>query len=373
MSRYEVVRGRNVMLRLAVLAACAGLSLLVFPRPVAQLMLAPALLLVAWQTRIFSVRIPAFVLALASVGVLLGVAFRYSHVTLSKGAFLLSTVSDQDLQQETKIYRDKMRRVIGAGGDSFVGLYGTRITQEAQARELLDRAPQLGGVVWGSMRWITASLQEYPELSLSSFGAETVADDYLKRYGLPDLLLARSIPSVSLSDADSRASIAFLAGVVKLWRDAPQVLLPGHDRQEFDAVATGLSRMRARWTSGAHLAFPLWLAGTRHLVRVLEQPELEFAELRCAVVQLKQAIRQCKGQGTPQLEAAARSNYALALLLYADSSPKRARFRKGALRQFAAAARASQKGRSGADTASHNLRALGIKNTKVRGDAGRKR
>jgi hypothetical protein len=158
-----------------------------------------------------------------------------------------------------------------------------------------------------------------------------------------------------------------------LWRDGPQVLLPGHDRPEFDAMATGISRMQARWTSGAHLAFPLWLAGTRHLVRVLEQPELEFAELRCAVVRLKQAIRQCKGRGNSQLEAAARTNYALALLLYADSSPKRARFRKGAIRQFSAAARVGKKRSGGAVTASHNLLALGVKNTKVRSDAGRKR
>jgi hypothetical protein len=375
MSRNEVVRKVQIggVLCLAVVAAFAVLALFSLARPVAQLALAPVLLVVAWRIRIFSVRMPLAAIGFAGLGVVLAVAFRYSHVALSKGAFLVSTLSDQDLQQETKIYRDKMRRVIRPGGESLVGLYGVRITQETQARDLLDRSPQLGGVVWGSKRWMALSFQEYSPLSLSSFAEGTAAREYLALHTLPDLLVARSMPTVVLSHGDTRASIAFFAGTSKLWREVPQVLAPGHDLPEFDSMALGLGRMRARWASRAHLALPLWLAGTRHLVRALEQPELEFGELRCAVVRLKQAIKQCRGRANPQLEAVARSNYALALLLYADSSPKRARFRKSSFRQFAAAVKATKQRGYGALEASHNLIALGIQNTEERNHARRKR
>lgn len=377
MSQHEIINQRmphaRMLLRFSAFAAFVVLALIAFPRPTAQLIVAPALLFVAWQIRLFSVRIPLAVLAVASVGLIVGVAFRYSHVTLSKGAFLISTLSDQGLQQEAKIYRDKMRRVVGANGDSLIGLHNGRITQAVQARELLDRSPRLGGVVWGTVRWMTASLQTYSPLGFSSFGAESAARDYLARHSISDLLVVRSIPSVSISHADTRASIAFLAGVSRLWRAVPQVVVPGHDQPEFDDLAIGLGRMKARWTSQAHLAFPLWLAGTRHLVRALEQSELDIGELRCAVTQLKQAIKQCRGRKSPQLEAAARSNYALALLLYADSSPKRERFRKAALRHLAVAVRWRKRRVDGALTASHNLKALGAENASMEVHARRKR
>jgi hypothetical protein len=363
----------GALLRLTGLVAFMIVALGTLPRPIAQFVLLPVIVGVAWRVRLFSVRIPTVVLGAACIGALVGAVFRFSNVTLSRGAFLVAKLSDQDLQQETKIYRDKMRRVLGADNDALVGLHSKRITTMTEARWLLDRSPQLGGVVWGSMRWMTASLQTYAPLSFSSFGSSSAAQDYLARYALPDLLISRSISSVSLSHGDERASIAFLAGTSKLWRDVPYAVAPGHDRPEFDSMAVGLARMRARWTSHAHLAFPLWLAGTRHLVRALEQPELEFGELRCAIARLKQAIKQCRGRDNPHLEAAARSNYALALLMYADSSPKRERFRKAALRHMRSAARWRKRQVDGALAAAHNIEALGAKTTGVKINAKRKR
>jgi hypothetical protein len=378
MSQQAVVNAKGSVMRVVVgwtVLICGCIALLcVLPRPTAQLLLAPAVLIAAARVRLFSLRIPLAVVVAASVGIASGAAFRFSHVALSNGAFLVSALrSDKDLQQESKIYRDKMRRALGAGGDLLVGLYNGKIVDAAQARVVLDRSPQLGGIVWGSMRWMNVSLQSYPALAFSTFEETSAAHDYLQRHSVPDLLIVRSVPSVGISHADQRASVAFLSGAARLWRDVPHVLVPRRDRAEFDSVAIGLGRMRARWTSRAHLGFPLWLAGTRHLVRAIEGAELDVGELRCAVRRLKQAAKMCRGQGSPHLETAVRSNYALALLMYADTSPKRERFKKVAFRQMAAAARFRKKRVEGGLAASHNRMALEREYSSVKAYAKRKR
>lgn len=378
MSQQAVVHAKGSRMRGVfgwVVLICGCLALLCgLPKPTAQLVLAPVLLVIAARLRLFSLRIPLAVLIAAGTGIAAGAAFRYSNVALSKGAFLVSTLSsDKDLQQESKIYRDKIRRVLGPGGELLVGLYNGKVVDAEQARAVLDRSPQLGGVIWGTKRWMNVSLQPYPALGFSAFGEKSAAQDYLLRYSLPDLLIVRSVPSVGLSQADQRASVAFLSGAIRLWREVPQVLVPDRDRPEFDSVAVGLGRMRARWTSRAHLGFPLWLAGTRHLVRAIEGVELDVGELRCAVRRLKQAAKMCRGQGSPHLETAVRSNYAVALLVYADTSFKRERFKKIAFRQMAAAARFRKKRVEGGLAASHNRLVLEREYSSVKAYAKRKR
>jgi hypothetical protein len=270
---------------------------------------------------------------------------RYSQVTLSQGAFLVSIVGDQQLQKESKIYRDRMRRVVGSSADAFVGLHRGRIETAEQARRILDDSTELGGIVWGSARWMTASLQRYPALGFSSFAEGSAAQSYLAQAAVPELYIIRSLPSIGVSDGNRQASVAYLARAAALWREMPKVVSPGVDRPEFENLAIDLATMRARWTSYNHLAFALWMAATQHLVRAIEGEQLDVGELQCAQRRFEQALKGFKVGDNPDLETAIRANYAIALLLQADRAQKGRKMWKAATRQLQLASRA-QKSRS---------------------------
>jgi hypothetical protein len=279
------------------------------------------------------------ILVVATCGALAGAVLRFSHVTLSRGAFLVATVTEKDLHQETKIYRDRIRRAIGAHGETLAGLYHGDVRDAQQARELLRRSPALGGVIWGSERWMTASLQQYPPRPMSSFPVDSVAMEVLARAKVADLMIVTSVPSVSLSHGHEKASVHFLAELVQLWREVPNVMTPGVDTTEFERAAYTLARTQARWTSRSHLAVPMWLAGTVHLIRALSASALEAGELSCAITKLQDAIAQFRTHDNPGLEAAVRNNYAIALFVQSFYDQQGKQLRARAMKQLVGAAR----------------------------------
>jgi hypothetical protein len=344
------------------LAFVLGLVILAFVdtslKSKVQLLVVPVALLAALRFKIFSVMVPRPLVILAACGVLIGAIVQSSHVALVRGGFLVATVSKTDLRQETKIYRDRIRRSIGRGGEMLVGLYNGDIRQHREAAELLRASPQIGGIIWGDARSMTASLQQFPDLPLSSFPGESVARDVLEKARVADLMIISSVPSVAVSDGHEKATVHFLGELIQLWRDVPKVIAPGRDNPDYEGLSYALARTQARWTSRAHLAVPMWLAGTRHLVRAIEKSDLESGELGCAMVKLREALKQFRAQDNPALAAAVRNNYALALLVQAHYDTKSKKLESKARKQIGAAMRLRAKtGRVGASV-SHNRYAL---------------
>jgi hypothetical protein len=324
----------------------------------AQMLVVPLVLLAAWRLRIFSVRIPRLVVLFAGCGALMGAFLQSSHVALSRGGFLVATVSKADLRQETKIYRDRIRRSIGTRGEMLVGLYNGDIYNTEQAAKLLRSSPQLGGVIWGDERSMTASLQQLPDVALSSFPDGSVAREILEKGRVADLLIVSSIPSVSVSNGHEKATVHFLGALIQLWRDTSTVMTPGHDKPDYEGMAYSLARTQARWTSRVHMAVPMWLAGTRHLVRAIEKSDIEVGELSCAITKLREALAQFRAQDNPALAAAVRNNYSLALLVQAHYEGNTKKLQAKARKQIGAAMRLRAKtGRVGASV-SHNRYAL---------------
>ncbi len=337
-----VIRPLMISKRVLLLLCCCALLLLVVSagaKAKLQVLLAPLILLLFAKISIASRRIPRTVVLCALCGVILGAVFQFSHITLQRGAFLVATVTEQDLKQESKIYRDRIRRILGASGESLAGLYHGVINNASEARALLQRTPSLGGVLWGAERWMTASLKENAPLSLASFPENSAAQAFLRDSLIPDLLVATSVPSLGMSHGHQAATVYFLGSIIPLWRDFPEVIAPQSTSTDFEGKAYTLARMQARWTSRLHLAFPMWLVGTYHLVQALEKPQVETAELDCATKILREALMQFYSSDNRALEAAVRNNYALALMVQATMSADGAKVWGRAMKQASRAAR----------------------------------
>lgn len=324
----------------------------------AQLLCAPLVVLLISRISLAGRQLPRWAVWSALCGVVVGALSQFSSVTLQKGAFLVATVAEHELKPETKIYRDRMRKVIGASGESLVGMYHGTIRSEAEARALLKRSPALGGAVWGAERWMTASFQAHKPLSLDSFPDDSGARVFLRSTQLADMLVVTSVPSVSLSHGHTPATTHFLGGIVTLWRDFREVVAPLAAAADFEGQAYALSGIQARWTSRAHLALPMWFIGTQHLVRAIEKSEVEPAELACAISMLRQALMQFRRSDNPALEAAVRNNYGLALMVQSEGITDGGKLWKRGVRQLSSVARLQLEEGVVRAVVRHNLLAL---------------
>lgn len=212
---------------------------------------------------------------------------------------------------------------------------------------------------------MTASLQQRDAIPLSSFPQGSAAQEFITRKGLPDLLIAGSVSSVGVSHGHQKATIGFLGAVIRLWHRAPFVLRPQGRDGDFEGLASNYGHMRALWTSRSHTGFPLWLAGTAHLIRAIEDSSIDSGELRCSILIFKEAMATFKSKDNPSLQAAVRNNFAIAALLRADALLKADEIRKKAHSQLYLASKDRNAGGQGASVAEYNRLALGLVNESV--------
>lgn len=303
----------------------------------AQLVAMPVVLLLFWGLRFYKVEVPRSCIFVATVGCAIGALIQFSHVNLKSGAFVVSTVSDHDLRQQTKIYRDRLRRAVGSDGDAMVGMHTGEITSIDSARRLLQSSSTLSGVIWGSARWMSVLLRQYQPLKLSTFPKHSVGSDLLESSALPDIFIVRSIPMVGMSHGHELGTVHFLSTLIEIWPKVPEVLALQGFSDDFEASMERLARSESRWTSQAHKALPLWLLGTTALIHSIEGPVLQRAELRCALRNFRQSLSLFRTHDNPALEMAVRNNYGVALLIQSEQAKSMRAPRKKAIRQFLAA------------------------------------
>lgn len=327
------------------LIACGAilLTLNLELRPKVQLFILPLIYLGFWRLRLLGGRVPLVVFGAALMGVGIGLTTQLSHVGLARGAFVVAGGRQWDLNQEVKIYRDRLRRALPSYNKALVGLHSGSVATHAEAQSLLSRYPRMGGVIWGSSRWMNVALQAHAPLSLAQFPRNSVARGVLARNGWSDLQLATSVSYVGLSGGNDDVAVHFIGKLIPLWRDFPSVLAAGEDREYFDVTAQSIAQMQARWSSRAHLAVPLWMSGTRHLVKATEGIPIEGAELACALRDFELALAQFHARDNPELMAAVRNNYAIALFVKSEFSGARRELRKNAMEQLAAASRSGRR------------------------------
>jgi hypothetical protein len=329
-------------------------------RPLLQFLMVPLLSIVLWRISIQDVRIPRVLFALAFLGVGVGAIIRFSTVHLRDGAFVVATVSKQGLWQETKIYRDRLHRALGSDGRALAGLHRGTIESQSKAESVLADRRTLGGVVWGAPRWMSISFREIPGVSLGSFPERSFAKRWLDNNHLQDLRVIRSIPSVGLSHGHQDATVHFIADMIPLWNDFARHSTPNMTSPDLESRLAGLARTQARWSSRSHIGLVLWMLGTYHLVRAVENDSISGGDLACALREFAEALGQFRPRDNPSLYAALQNNFGIAMLIDADFSEKRDKGRTHALKRIKVARRIAVQGSDSSKDIGLNSMALGI-------------
>lgn len=311
------------LLMLASLAGAAALTLSLVgadSRTLAlvQLFVFPLIVLLASRVELGGVAVPRWVLGFALVGALGGALLTYTHVDLARGAFIVAPLAGDSGDNDNKIRRDRIRRPLGAAGLALVGTHPTAVRSQGEAEAILQNNRTLGGVVWGSTRWVNVSLSAHETLLISSLPEESFGRRFLRERYYADLKIATSIGAFGISDGLDPTTLLFIGRLVPLWRDFPFQLSGQRDeRALFEQSVRAVAALKAHWTSFAHRALPMWMTGTYHLVTAISSDELESGEISCAISSLEAARAQLRPSDNPELKVAISNNLAIAVLMRA--------------------------------------------------------
>lgn len=285
-----------------------------------QLGVFPILLVLLSALKVKGVRLPRLVVGLSAIGVLCGAIVRYSDVGLQDGAFGVARFESDTLENKTRIFRDNVRRFAGPRAATQVGVIAPRVSSESDARKVLAERPQLGGVIWGSERWIQISTRLAPPISLRQMPDTSYARRRLAELGISDLQIMDRAPLIGFSNGLDPASFEFVGALIRASSMSPrraggEVLSP-----ELEQLLQRASSIRARWSTSDHLAAPKVTLGAYYLAQAIAPAVVEWGDLLCAESSLRSARVILNKGGNPELKAAVYNNEAVIRILTASQS-----------------------------------------------------
>lgn len=289
-------------------------------RSTVQLVIFPIVVLLLSALTLKGLRLPRILVGIAAIGVLCGAIVRYSDVGLQDGSFVVAPFTSDTLENKTMIFRDNVRRFAGERGASLIGAIPARISTEEEARDMLAQRPQLGGIIWGSERWIHVSSRLSPPVSLSRMPEGSYARERLRELGLSDLRLLTQAPWVGLSkglDVRTYEFVGRFARASVMWSHRMKDFASS---RELEHLLQRASSIQAAWTSSEHLAAPKIMLGTYYLTQAISGHDVEWGDLRCALASYRSARLILKKRGNPALMAAIRNNEAVIKILLSNLS-----------------------------------------------------
>jgi len=285
-----------------------------------QLGVFPILVLLLSALRMREVRLPRIVVGLSAIGILGGAIVRYSDLGLQEGAYGIARFEADPLENKTRIFRDNVRRFMGQQGASHVGVITTRVDSEADARNVLAERPQLGGVIWGSERWLQVSTRLSPPISLRQMPDTSYARQRLHVLGLPDLWLIDHAPLFGLSNGLDTGSFEFIGRFVRASSMSPQMMGAETISPVLEQLLQRASSIQASWSASDHLAAPKLKLGAHYVAQAVYSPTVEWGDLLCAEATLRSARLILNKGGSPELKAAVYNNEAVLRILAASES-----------------------------------------------------
>lgn len=278
----------------------------------AQLGTFVVLVVLLWPLAVGGIRIPRVVLVGAALAALGGAVLRLVAFDISSQSFVVAQLREDSLQADAKILRDRMRNAAPAAAPVHIGTIYHQVANAQEAQALLDQDPSVWGVAWGSPRWTSVTLRSSPPLAVASLPADSYARLGMQRLGMADDVIVVSVPTIGISDAKLPATGEFLGKLAQVWPRFSSQIRSGGDQPSLETELRSLAAIRASWASNAHRALPMWMTGTLHLVRAVSGPEMQEAELLCAVRAFNAALAQLRPGDNRELRMAIRNNLALA-------------------------------------------------------------
>jgi hypothetical protein len=289
-------------------------------RSTVQLGVFPVLLLLLSWLRVKGVRLPRILVGISAIGVLCGAIVRYSDVGLKDGAYGVARFESDALENKMRIFRDNVRRFVGKGAAAQVGIIGSHVATEMEARKVLKEQRQLAGVIWGSERWINISSRVSPPISLRQMPTSSFARNRLQELGLSDLWLIDQAPWIGLSKGLDAATFEFVGRMIRAAGLSREVRGSMALAPELEHLLQRASSMRASWSSSEHVAAPKLMLGTYYLIQALSGPTVEWGDLRCAEASFRSARIILSKGANPALKAAVYNNEAIIQILMASES-----------------------------------------------------
>lgn len=279
----------------------------------AQFLILPLVLLAFFKMKILGGRLPRMSIVLAGVAaVTAGLIGNYAYVADDKGALLVATLVGDDIEAESRVFREEIRKSLTANESKLIQRYPKKIVSNIEAQKTLNDINGALGVVWGNQRWLNVQLPQASIVTLHQLALPTPP------VGLPDLHLVKTVQIFGLSYNPEGASANFLGNfaralsAIRLYESSQSIEDLDRAIDELEATV----RIVARWTSYAHRGAVAWMLGNRHLERALKIGGARAKEdIRLAERAFGSARGFVPSNQAPEFEAAILNNQALALIV----------------------------------------------------------
>lgn len=286
----------------------------------AQLVSLPLVAFLIGRLSLFRQRIPVPLLILACGLAFAGAAIRRGIQHAGKEVFLMARFDGDQLGGETMVMRDRIRTLDGVRNPALIGALERRVTSQHEAQELLASKPHLAGVMYGSERWLVVMLRQSQPQGILSVGSSTAAAQVLREFGLRDLQIVTTLPSVSVSFVANQGSAEYLGRLASVWGDGPDALVTADEDHRIETQLTRMDAIRTFWTTPEPLVFGRWMLGTYYLSQSLRAPTVSSGDVKCSTFTLSTAYSRLRPGEVPALEAAIINNLVVAEIVGYDGS-----------------------------------------------------
>ena len=280
--------------RLSLLEVALGLS-----AASAQYVLLFPVLLAFTLFRYKNFRIPVFAIVCTVIAsVFMAVANYNIRVKTEAGANIIFSPFKADDSQVLSIkFQDLLKKDFSKfENDINIINYPNPVEGTKTADQIFKSYPTNSLLMAGSERWFRLYFSERK----STYFASELIENELK------LKVLHRIKSIGFSQALSDASRSFILLLGRAYES-----LAKDDLNQAEILLLDASSIQARWTSPAHRAYPLWLAGTLKLEN-LDPQNTDSKKIICALEYFNLARKKIHNRDNPELLAAILNNRGVA-------------------------------------------------------------
>ncbi|RMG40734.1 MAG: hypothetical protein D6719_10125 [Candidatus Dadabacteria bacterium] len=222
-------------------------------------------------------------------------------------SFVVSRLSDDDLESSSRILRNRIRELTKVYGKVGISRYYDAIVSVKEANEFFKNNPETPAVVWGSKRWINITVR----------GVRSLRFDEFKLAGIKGKLpffWINTVPAVGLSFKPELGTARYLAALFA----ALATPIEGSSLKELALREQNLkaaASLRETWTSFEHRGYALWLLGNQYVVEAFSQNPPEISGLDCGINSYIKAGKYLRVQDNPEFYAAIKNNLAISYYL----------------------------------------------------------
>ncbi len=282
----------------------------------AQLLSFPLIVLLLYNVRFESWKIPLPVLGMGVLLTAICAIFSYNFSASQSEVILMARLSDDEFESRTRVFREWLNSSLPANSPLYAKRFYRPVNSDEDVQKILSSGNKIKGIVWGDSTWL-----RYSELG---FKLEPIPAKWPERMRLQ---LISDIEDIIVSFDPQGETARYIANLVTGRHAA------GASQEPLLKYA---ATIEGAWRSSQHRGYAMWQLGNSQLQNGI-LGDYQAAEVRCAIDSYSRAFKYLKFEDNPELYLSICNNRAIAIYIqsvYEAGQKHKPALKKRAVRSF---------------------------------------